>query len=177
MLKDSADGLVEDTRFNGAAKDGAEYTDEGIYNITVSNQYTGVFTTKKIYVGTNNIIRAHMTTGLPITEINKLIADGASIADDGTIKVATVKVAEEEDEKIDAKEKEPKKSQEYEEIPDIDNSIQDSKQEQKLIPYLAIIGLVILVAVICIVIVIREKKKKKEVSSMELNNNENRSEE
>lgn len=177
VLKDSADGLVEDTRFNGAAKDGAEYTDEGIYNITVSNQYTGVFTTKKIYVGTNNIIRAHMTTGLPITEINKLIADGASIADDGTIKVATVKVAEEEDEKIDAKEKEPKKSQEYEEIPDIDNSIQDSKQEQKLIPYLAIIGLVILVAVICIVIVIREKKKKKEVSSMELNNNENRSEE
>jgi len=75
VLKDSADGLVEDTRFNGSAKDGAEYTDEGIYNITVSNQYTGVFTTKKIYVGTNNIIRAHMTTGLPITEINKLIGD------------------------------------------------------------------------------------------------------
>ena len=177
VLKDSADGLVEDTRFNGAAKDGAEYTDEGIYNITVSNQYTGVFTTKKIYVGTNNIIRAHMTTGLPITEINKLIADGASIADDGTIKVATVKAAEEEDEKIDTQEKEPEKSQEYEEIPDIDNGIQDSKQEQKLIPYLAIIGLVILVVVICIVIVIKDKKKKKEVSSMELNNNENRSEE
>ena len=51
VLKDSADGLVEDTRFNGPAKDGAEYTDEGIYTITVSNEYTGQFTTKKIYVG------------------------------------------------------------------------------------------------------------------------------
>ena len=30
VLKDSPDGLVEDTRFNGPAKDGAEYTDEGI---------------------------------------------------------------------------------------------------------------------------------------------------
>lgn len=40
MLKDSADGLVEDTRFNGPARDGAEYTEEGIYTITVSNEYT-----------------------------------------------------------------------------------------------------------------------------------------
>lgn len=83
-LKDSADGLVEDTRFNGPAKDGAEYTDEGIYTITVSNEYTGQFTTKKIYVGTNNILRAYMTTGLSIPEINGLVADGATIADDGT---------------------------------------------------------------------------------------------
>lgn len=56
VLKDSADGLVEDTRFNGAAKDGAEYTAEGIYTITVSNEYTGQLTTKKIYVGTYSAI-------------------------------------------------------------------------------------------------------------------------
>ena len=94
-LKDSADGLVEDTRFNGPAKDGAEYTDEGIYTITVSNEYTGQFTTKKIYVGTNNILRAYMTTGLSIPEINSLVDNGATISDDGTIQLAAVKSAEE----------------------------------------------------------------------------------
>lgn len=47
ILKDSADGLVEDTRSNGPVKDGAEYTDEGIYTITVSNEYTGQLTTKR----------------------------------------------------------------------------------------------------------------------------------
>ena len=95
ILKDSADGLVEDTRFNGPAKDGAEYTNEGIYTITVSNVYTGQFTVKKIYVGTNNILRAYMTTGLSIQEINNLIENGATISDDGTIQLATVKPAEE----------------------------------------------------------------------------------
>ncbi len=94
-LKDSADGLVEDTRFNGPAKDGAEYTDEGIYTITVSNEYTGQFTTKKIYVGTNNVLRAYMTTGLSIKEINDLIEDGATISDDGTIQLATSSPVEE----------------------------------------------------------------------------------
>ena len=73
VLKDSADGLVEDTRFNGPAKDGAEYTNEGIYTITVHNEYTNQFTVKKIYVGTNNILRAYMTTGLSIPEIFTLI--------------------------------------------------------------------------------------------------------
>lgn len=88
VLKDSADGLVEDTRFNGPAKDGAEYTDEGIYTITVGNNYTNQFTVKKIYVGTNNILRAYMATGLSIPEINNLVAEGATIMEDGTIKLA-----------------------------------------------------------------------------------------
>ena len=94
MLKDSADGLVEDTRFNGPAKDGAEYTDEGIYTITVSNEYTGQLTTKRIYVGTNSVLRAHMTTGLSIPEINELVADGATISEDGTIQLAVAKPTE-----------------------------------------------------------------------------------
>lgn len=90
MLTESADGLVEDTRFNGPARDGAEYTDEGIYTITVTNEYTGQFTVKKIYVGTNNVLRAHMTTGLSIPEINNLVDQGATIADNGTIQLATI---------------------------------------------------------------------------------------
>lgn len=94
VMKESADGLIEDTRFNGLAKDGAEYTEEGIYTITVSNQYTGATTTKKIYVGTNNVLRAYMVTGLSIAEINALVADGATIRDDGTIQLPASPPAE-----------------------------------------------------------------------------------
>lgn len=105
MLTESADGLVEDTRFNGPARDGAEYIDEGIYTITVTNEYTGQFTVKKIYVGTNNVLRAHMTTGLSIPEINNLVDQGATIADDGTIQFATiVQTAPEPDETEETKE-------------------------------------------------------------------------
>lgn len=89
VLKDSADGLVEDTRFNSPAKDGAKYTDDGIYTITVQNEYTNQFTVKKIYVGTNNVLRAYMATGLSIPEINSLLAQGATISDDGTIQLAS----------------------------------------------------------------------------------------
>ena len=89
VLTDSADGLVEDTRFNGPAKDGAKYTDEGIYTITVSNEYTGASTTKKIYVGKNNILRAYVTTGYSISEINRMVANGAKISNDGTIQLAS----------------------------------------------------------------------------------------
>lgn len=89
ILKDSADGLVEDTRFNGPAKDGVKYTDDGIYTITVQNEYTNQLTVKKIYVGTNNVLRAYMTTGLSIPEINSLLAQGATISDDGIIQLAS----------------------------------------------------------------------------------------
>lgn len=89
ILKDSADGLVEDTRFNGPAKDGAKYTDDGIYTITVQNEHTNQLTVKKIYVGTNSVLRAYMTTGLSIPEINSLLAQGATISDDGTIQLAS----------------------------------------------------------------------------------------
>ena len=74
ILKDSADGLIEDTRFNGPVQDGAEYTEEGIYTITTSNEYTGQSTVKKIYVGENDLLRACAATGLSVSEINSLIA-------------------------------------------------------------------------------------------------------
>ncbi len=85
VLKDGAKGLSEDVRFNKAAKDGDKFTDEGIYTITVTNQYTEKSTTKKIYVGEDEVLRAYMTTGLPIGEIRDKIAMGAAIAYDGTI--------------------------------------------------------------------------------------------
>lgn len=88
VLTDSANGLVEDTRSNAPAKDGEKYTEEGIYTITATNQYTNQKTTKKIYVGTNNLMKAVMTSGLSIKEINKLISEGATIDDEGTLTLA-----------------------------------------------------------------------------------------
>lgn len=87
VLREGATGLTEDVRFNKPASDGEEYTDEGIYTITVSNPYTEEETVKKIYVGTNNILKAYMMTGYSISDIQSLMKDGATIDDDGNITI------------------------------------------------------------------------------------------
>lgn len=85
VLNDGATGLTEDVRFNRPAKDGENYIDEGIYTITVSNKYTEQTTTKKIYVGTNHILKAVVANGLTVKEINDYISDGAKIDSAGKI--------------------------------------------------------------------------------------------
>ncbi len=85
VLTEGADGLVEDTRFNGSAKEGTEYREEGIYTITVKNKYTGAETEKKIYVGENKVLIAHVVTGKSIQTINKMVSEGAKILENGTI--------------------------------------------------------------------------------------------
>ena len=82
---DGADGLTEDTRFNTTAKDGDQYTDEGIYTITAKNQYTGIETTKKIYVGTNRVLAAYANSNYSIAEIQRMVEQGAIIYEDGSI--------------------------------------------------------------------------------------------
>lgn len=85
VLKDGAEGLTEDVRFNKPAKDGEKYTDEGIYTITVSNQYTNQATTKVIYVGTDDVLKAHVATGLSISDVEYQLSMGATVAADGTL--------------------------------------------------------------------------------------------
>lgn len=85
IRRTGAEGLTEDTRFNKPAKDGEVYTDEGIYVITVSNVYTNQTTTKLIYVGTDDVLKAHVTTGLSIGNIESQLAAGATVAKDGTL--------------------------------------------------------------------------------------------
>lgn len=85
MLAEGANGLVEDTRFNKPAKDGDEYTEEGIYTITASNPSTGQETIKKIYVGDNPVLKCHAVTGLPVETINARLAEGDTIDSDGTL--------------------------------------------------------------------------------------------
>ena len=87
VLHKGAKGLTEDIRFNKPARDGEKYTDEGIYTITVSNQYTEEETVKKIYVGTNSVLKAYMTTGYSISDIQSLLDDGATIDEEGNIEI------------------------------------------------------------------------------------------
>ena len=141
VLTDSVDGLMEDTRFNGPAKDGAEYTQDGIYTITVTNEYTKQFTTKKIYVGTNKVLKAYMTTGLSIPEINNLVAEGASIDDKGVITLAT-----------DGQE------DEHKEIVIPDNPVEGQKQNDMKLMY---IGVAVILLAITFVVVLAYRRKKR----------------
>ena len=173
VLKDSADGLVEDARFNGAAKDGGEYTDEGIYTITVSNEYTGQLTTKKIYVGTNNILRAHMTTGLSVSEINALVDDGATIFEDGTIQLATTKPIEQstetEQSAIDELENDATKTPTISDAPtNVDTQIENSVSNAFPAPVLIAIGAAVLIAISVPLM----KKKKRPVETNTISNDD-----
>jgi len=92
VLKEGTEGVTEDIRFNKPAKDGDQYTEEGIFTISVSNRYTDQLTTKTIYVGSDKVLKAFVTTGLSIEEINNLVTQGAEIADDGTVIQASKEV-------------------------------------------------------------------------------------
>lgn len=85
LLSAGANGLVEDTRFNGPARDGEEYTEEGIYTITVSNPSTGQETVKKICVGNDPVLKCYAMTGVPIETINARLAEGDTISDEGML--------------------------------------------------------------------------------------------
>ncbi len=63
VLVDNGNGVVEDERFNRPAKDGDQYTQEGIYTISVSNRYTGESTTKTLFVGTQELLDQYVSMG------------------------------------------------------------------------------------------------------------------
>lgn len=77
--------LVEDTRYNGPAKDGQQYTEPGIYTITATNPSTGQSTEKKIYVGEDPVLAAFASTGYSVGEIQNMVDQGAQISEDGAI--------------------------------------------------------------------------------------------
>ncbi|MCQ2421911.1 MAG: hypothetical protein MJ064_02820, partial [Lachnospiraceae bacterium] len=85
VYADGADGLTEDVRFNKPAKEGEKFTDEGIYTITAYNKFTNQTTTKVIYVGTNQVVKAHVVTGISFNEIKQRMDQGYTISEDGTL--------------------------------------------------------------------------------------------
>ena len=76
---------VEDIRFNRPAKDGDEYTDEGIYTFSVKNLYTGEQTEKTIYVGETDVLKALSLNKITVSELNAQLDQGAVINEDGKL--------------------------------------------------------------------------------------------
>lgn len=84
--------LTNDIRFNRPAKDGEEYTEEGIYTVTVKNLYTDSEpTVKTIYVGTNKYMKALAKYNLTLEELNNQIRDGAKVNNDGSLSNSSLK--------------------------------------------------------------------------------------
>lgn len=69
VLVETANGVIEDERFNRPAKDGDRYTQEGIYTISVSNRYTGESTTKTIFVGSQELLETYVRNGFSLEHL------------------------------------------------------------------------------------------------------------
>lgn len=79
VMTDSPDGPVADIRFNGPARDGDQYTQEGIYTITVRNRYTREETVKTIYVGTAQQLQGYLDADLLTQEQEALLCTSAGL--------------------------------------------------------------------------------------------------
>ena len=92
VLNSTANGLIEDPRFNRSASDGEIITEEGIYTITAHNRYDSKLepAVKTIYIGNDNILTAYMThlnspNSYSIEQLVQLKSEGYVITDDGEI--------------------------------------------------------------------------------------------
>ena len=84
VLSDNGSELV-DVRSNEPASDGKAYTDPGIYTITATNPSTNQTTEKIVYVGNDPLLKAYAITGYTLEQIQDMLAQGATVAEDGTI--------------------------------------------------------------------------------------------
>ena len=163
VLTEGADGLTEDTRFNRPAKDGDKYTDEGIYTITVKNNYTDETTTKKIYVGTNKVLKAYVQTGMPISEINDKLAHGATIDENGVINLASVtdKISEiPEEYSISTEDESPEYSEEVGNNSNSDNNENSDNNTLLIVALIAFAAIIVIGGIAALIIVNRKKKEK-----------------
>lgn len=161
VLNPAGNDFVEDTRFNRAAKDGETYTDEGIYTVTVRNDYTHEETTKKIAVGSDPILHAYVTTGKSLSDIKGLVEDGAVIQNDGSITMPTS--ASVDSSEVAASAEVPAPSAQEGSSIESEQSAPVAENTSAGFPVAAVIGvLVVLAAVVGVVIM---KKRKTETSS------------
>ncbi|MDO4848736.1 MAG: hypothetical protein Q4B45_03060 [Coriobacteriia bacterium] len=84
VLSDNGSELV-DVRSNEPASDGKAYTDPGIYTITATNPSTNQTTEKIVYVGNDPLLKAYAITGYTLEQIQDMLTQGATVAEDGTI--------------------------------------------------------------------------------------------
>ena len=163
MLNAGKDGLTEDTRFNKPARDGEEFTDEGVYVITVSNAYTDRSTEKTIYVGSNSVLQAYVTNqSYTVSEINDLVAEGAVINTDGTIdmpvttEVSTTVSSEETTETV-TETSDSVLTTTAAQATSAETTKETEKKKQNVILWIGI-GVVVLAAVAAVVWILKKKK-------------------
>lgn len=94
-------GHSEDVRFNGPAKDGAQYKDEGVYTVDVTNQYTGEHTVKTFYVGSDPFMIAMAKSGKTVKELDEFISQGYMIETDGSLVAPSEPELDEEIEEVE----------------------------------------------------------------------------
>lgn len=85
VLNDKTGRLENDTRFNRVVSDGDEFTEEGIYTITSSSEYSDLSTVKTIYVGSNPVMRAIVVNSMSLDEVKNAIAQGATVDEAGEL--------------------------------------------------------------------------------------------
>lgn len=167
VLKEGAEGLSEDVRFNAPAKDGNKYTSEGIYTISVKNKYTDQQTEKKIYVGDDNLLKAYMTTGLSIREIQNQVKNGAEINDDGTIVTVSKQALSptsskpEEVSEIKTKAASTAKAEPPADVETISKQVQETPEGDNSVFILIGTGCFILIAAVSAALIVIMKSRKK----------------
>jgi hypothetical protein len=174
VLDESSGRLKEDVRFNKPAKDGDQYTDNGIYTIKVKNKYTNEETVKKIYVGTNKVLKAYMTTGYSIRDIEDLIKVGATVDNSGNITIPkTVKKPDNFEEMSNStvitKEAERRGLESNNKHTMAGNVIKGFQQYKYILPVILTVVVIVLIGILYNRI---SKRKKNERSNKELDNAE-----
>lgn len=161
-LNSTGDNFVEDTRFNRAAKDGETYTDEGIYIITVRNNYTHEETIKKIVVGSDPVLKAYIATGMPLSEIQDMVENGAVIQEDGSIvEPVSASIAPSSEAQEPVVEQPTTSSTPESTVSESEQPAQEVEASSSGFPVVAVVGIAILVAVVAVLFL---KKKKLDAS-------------
>lgn len=81
---------VENPRGNREVKDGIACNTEGFYRIKAKNKYTNESSSITIYVGTSPIYKAMIMYKNDLSEINRLLAEGGEILDNGKIVIPVI---------------------------------------------------------------------------------------
>lgn len=162
VRREGAEGLTEDVRFNKPAKDGEQYTDEGIYTITVSNLYTNQTTTKVIYVGTDEVLKAHVVTGLSINDIEYQLSMGATVAADGTLIPAPEQTLPPVEETAPTEETEPR--EENDNKTDVIIPPENDEEPKGLMMWPFAAGGVLITVIITVIVVAIKRKKRFAIS-------------
>ena len=162
------DGILTfDTRFNKAASDGASFTEEGLYTITVSNQYTKEHVTKKISVGHNkvlNVYAAHSGTIDP-NEIAKQLDQGAEVNDQWMLIFPEAKAED------DANTQQNDYSN-LRTLPSTDDQVQSARKGPVTPVNISIFALAVIGLIAILKTVEKQKQKKKEIHDTAARQNE-----